>query len=126
MQSVLDFILHNERFASWFFKALPGLIIWLLGSVQVISPERAKIAIPGIIATVLRIPTVDVEGKKRTDPGIMLLQILGLVMFTLSFYSLFSASEDMALSVYVRGTILFFVFTGLLYLSYALLGRLKR
>ncbi len=126
MQSVLDFILHNERFASWFFKALPGLVLWLLGSIQVISPNRAKIAIPRIISKILRIPSIDIEGEKRTDPGIMLLQILGLVMFTLSFCSLFSPSEDTARSVYVRGTAFFLAFTGLLFLSHALLSRPKK
>lgn len=125
MQSVLDFILHNEQFANWFSKAIPGLILWWLGSIQVVSPDRAKIAIPRIISTILRIPSVDVEGKKRTDLGIMLLQILGLVMFALSFYSLFSKSEDVALSVYIRGTGFFFAFTGLLFLSHALLTKLK-
>ena len=110
MNSVIDLILHSEKFADWLSQFLIGLLIVWLGSR--VSDVRLEIEPPDIIISLIKImrtPYKFESHKLIVDGGVLVLQLTGVVMCLLSFFVWFGDSHQQSMQFFLRGTVITFV-----------------
>ncbi len=105
-------IFDNEQFADWTIMAFTGLLVWFLAST--IRDIQLPGKVPMWLIKIVRANSIVIDNERYVDVGIVSMQVLGFLMFLLSFYVWVAPSHEMAVRVYGTFSIVILIVIGLL------------